>query len=214
MPERGVGMEARDDTFESPYSAEPPTKAAADLPSTVGSNLRRIRARNGLSLEKLASLSGVSRGMIGQIETGKSTPTVGLLSRLAEALDVELVSLLIAQQAPITKVLRRGRTKTIQASNGKFVARSLSRRDTPGVEFSEVVIARSHFEEGERRAPGTRAHVAVASGIVVVTIAGEPSTTLAAGDAIIFAADAVHGFHNVGDDEAILYTVVFEGAAV
>jgi transcriptional regulator with XRE-family HTH domain len=213
MAERSAGTDTRDDHIDPQYAAETATKSTFDLPATVGSNLRRLRARQGLSLEKLANLSGVSRGMIGQVETGKSTPTVGLLSRLAEALGVELVSLLLAQQAPTTKVLRRARAKTIQASNGRFVARALSRRETPDIEFLEIAIARSHFEEGERRSPGTRAHIAVASGIVVVTIAGEPSTTLAAGDAIIFAADAVHGFHNVGDEEAILYVVLSQGIA-
>jgi transcriptional regulator with XRE-family HTH domain len=213
MAERSAGSDTRDDHIEPQYAAEAATKSTFDLPATVGSNLRRLRGRQGLSLEKLASLSGVSRGMIGQVETGKSTPTVGLLSHLAEALGVELVSLLVAQQAPTTKVLRRARANTIQASNGKFVARALSRWETPGVEFLEIAIARSHFEEGERRAPGTRAHVAVSSGIVVVTIAGEPSTTLAAGDAIIFAADSVHGYHNVGDDEATLYVVLSEGVS-
>ncbi|MCK9910817.1 cupin domain-containing protein, partial [Microbacteriaceae bacterium K1510] len=57
-------------------------------------------------------------------------------------------------------------------------------------------------------APGVMAHVVVASGIVVVTVAGEQPATLAARDAIIFPADAVHGYHNVGDQEAVLYVTL------
>jgi len=187
---------------------EEPASPARELVSTIGANLRQLRARNGFSLEKLAALSGVSRGMIGQIENGKSTPTVALLARLAEALGVELLNLLVAQQVPVTKVLRRAKARTVQASSGKFVARSLSRPPLTGVEFFEVALARGHFEEGQRQPAGTWAHIAVASGIVTVTIAGEPATTLAAGDAMIFSADSVHGFHNVGDDEAVIYTVL------
>ena len=109
MSDRGTSSDLGEDTPDAPYVPDITTKSAIDLPATVGSNLRRLRARSGYSLERLASVSGVSRGMIGQIETGKSTPTVGLLSRLAEALDVELVSLLVAQQAPTTTILRRAR---------------------------------------------------------------------------------------------------------
>lgn len=183
-------------------------RVKADLPSVVGANLRRLRARSGLSLEKLASLSGVSRGMIGRIEMGRSTPTIGLLSRLAEALDVQLISLIAAREQAAASVLRHERSTTIETSGGKFVVRPLSKRQSDGVEFFEVSIARSHFEEGERSSAGIMAHVVVASGIVVVTVAGEAPTTLAARDAIIFPADAVHGYHNVGEREAVLYVTL------
>ena len=42
----------------------------------VGANLRRLRVRRGLSLEKLSKLSNVSRAMLGQIELGQSAPTI------------------------------------------------------------------------------------------------------------------------------------------
>jgi transcriptional regulator with XRE-family HTH domain len=208
MADRGVGVETIEDPLDAQFPVERYVKAEADLPAVVGENLRRLRARSGLSLERLSNLSGVSRGMIGRVETGKSVPTVGLLSRLADGLNVELASLLAVQQAPMTRVLRHARSTTFQLSNGKFRTRALSGANAPGAEFYEIAIAASHFEEGTRRAPGTRAHVVVASGIVVVTVAGETPATLAARDAIIFSADTVHGFHNVGDDDAILYVTL------
>lgn len=209
MSEHGVSHGTSDEPrFATPVFASPGSKPKFDLPATVGANLRRLRARSGLSLEKLASLSGVSRGMIGRVEMGRSTPTIGLLSRLAEALDVQLVSLISVREQPSSNVLRHGRSTTIETSGGKFVMRPLSKRRNDGIEFFEIAIARAHFEEGERRAPGTMAHVVVASGIVVVTVAGESPATLAARDAIIFPADAVHGYHNVGDQEAVLYVTL------
>ncbi len=209
MPDHGVGHEVgAEPGYATPVFATAGRKPKPDLPTTVGANLRRLRARSGLSLEKLASLSGVSRGMIGRIEMGRSAPTIGLLSRLAEALDVQLVSLITVREQPAASVLRHGRSTTIETSGGKFVMRPLSKRQHDGMEFFEVSIARSHFEEGERQEAGIMAHVVVASGIVVVTIAGEPPATLAARDAIIFPADAVHGYHNVGDQEAVLYVTL------
>lgn len=208
MAEHGVNYEVRDDVGYRPAFAAPRGKAQLDLPAAVGANLRRLRARSGLSLEKLAGISGVSRGMIGRIEMGRSTPTVGLLSRLAEALGVQLVSLITVRETPAASVLRHGRSTTIETSGGKFVMRPLSKRQPDGIEFFEIAIARSHFEEGERRGSGVIAHVVVARGIVVVTVAGEQPATLAARDAIIFPADAVHGFHNVGDHEAVLYVTL------
>ncbi|MFN3622755.1 MAG: helix-turn-helix domain-containing protein [Hyphomicrobium sp.] len=198
-----------DESSHRIHAISPQTsKAKPDIPAAVGANLRRLRARSGLSLEKLAGLSGVSRGMIGRIEMGRSTPTIGLLSCLAEALDVQLVNLIAMQEQPAPSVLRHGRSTKIETSGGKFVMRPLSKHRQDGLSFFEIAIARSHFEEGERQGSGVMAHVVVASGIVVVTVAGEPPATLAARDAIIFPADAVHGYHNVGDQEAVLYVTL------
>lgn len=215
MPSHAATQElAEEPRYAAPsFPKRSAAKSDADLPSSVGLNLRRLRARSGLSLEKLASLSGVSRGMIGRIEMGRSTPTIGLLSRLADALDVQLVSLITVREKTAPCVLRHGRSTTIETSSGKFVVRPLSKRQHDGPRFFEIAIARSHFEEGERYEAGTMAHVVVASGIVVVTVAGEQPATLAARDAMIFPADAVYGYHNVGDEEAVLYVTLSNAGA-
>lgn len=183
---------------------------ASDLPAMLGRNLRRLRTRKGYSLERLATASGVSRAMISQVETAKSVPTMRLLWRLTNALNVELASLLAAQTAPATAVLRRASAKTIEVSGGRFTTRPLFQREARGVEFFEVSIARGHEEQGERRAPGVRAHVVVARGSVAVSVDGAPATALVTGDAMIFAADAEHSYRNIGDADATLYLVFYD----
>ena len=53
-----------------------PSTPDSAIPAALGRNLRRLRTRQGLSLERLARLSGVSRAMLGQIELGRSAPTI------------------------------------------------------------------------------------------------------------------------------------------
>src|SRR5437763_15311208 len=85
-----------------PREREPVTSAWAypaadgqqDLAPVVGANLRRLRMRRGLSLEKLAQKSGVSRAMLGQIELGQSAPTINVLWKIARALDVTFATLI------------------------------------------------------------------------------------------------------------------------
>src|SRR4051812_8949451 len=69
------GDEVSDSDREHLHRAEQASLSAgadptADLPSVLGKNLKRQRTRRGYSLERLAALSGVSRAMIGQIESG------------------------------------------------------------------------------------------------------------------------------------------------
>ena len=61
-------------------------KAAA----LVAWNLRRLRVRCGLSQESLAVDADVDRSYVGRLERGLENPTVGILERLAEILEVEL----------------------------------------------------------------------------------------------------------------------------
>ncbi len=71
---------------KQPQVDEPPD--ATDLAPIVGNNLRRLRTRRQLSLEKLSQQSGVSRAMLGQIELGQSAPTINVLWKIARALEV------------------------------------------------------------------------------------------------------------------------------
>ena len=64
------------------------TTAGDNLGIVVGQNIKRLRSRRNLSLEGLAKISGVSRAMLGQIETGRSvtSPAAGSASRTVSSL--------------------------------------------------------------------------------------------------------------------------------
>jgi transcriptional regulator with XRE-family HTH domain len=162
----------------------------ADLPSVLGKNLKRQRTRRGYSLERLAALSGVSRAMIGQIESGKSSPTISLLLKLATALGVELDHLLTRQDARAITLLRREQSHVLTLSEGKFASRALFRREYDGnVEFYELTIAPQHREEFKAELPGARENLIVASGALTVVVGAAPPLELECGDAVAFAAD-------------------------
>ena len=68
----------------------PLTSPSADL--MVGSKLRKIRAKNYLSLRALADRSGLNVNTLSLIENGKSSPSVSTLQQLALALDVPIAA--------------------------------------------------------------------------------------------------------------------------
>ncbi len=61
----------------------------------VAWNLRRIRVEKGLSQEKLAFDAGIDRAYVGGLERKAENPTVDLLDRLAEKLEVALAEFFI-----------------------------------------------------------------------------------------------------------------------
>ena len=183
--------------------------ASAEPSAIVGRNLRRLRTRRGHSLERLSKLSGVSRAMIGQIETGKSTPTISLLWKIATALDVPFATLLAAEATSGTAVLRRDEAKVLSSSDGRFTSRALFPFDNERrVEFYELRLAPNHREDAEAHAPGTKENLVVVSGKVEITSAHERPVILGEGDAILFEADVPHSYRNLASQEAVLHLVM------
>ncbi|PEC20403.1 helix-turn-helix domain-containing protein [Bacillus cereus] len=61
--------------------------------SYLGKNIRILRKSNGLSISELAKLSKVSPASISQIENGKRDATFKLILSIAQALNVEVATL-------------------------------------------------------------------------------------------------------------------------
>src|SRR4051794_23478409 len=67
----------------------------------VGKEIRRLRETRGWSQAKLAGASGMGTSGISQIETGARNPSAATLSKIAEALGVEVRDLFPLDQAPL-----------------------------------------------------------------------------------------------------------------
>ncbi len=190
--------------------AEPSAIAdEADLTPVVGENLRLLRKRHGLSLEKLAERSGVSRAMLNQIELGRSTPTINVLWRIASALGVAFSALLTAPRRAGATVLRAREQPELRSADGRFVSRALFPMDhrPRRVEFYQLKLARGGVERAEPHPPGTVENLVVAAGAVEIEVDGR-AHPLAAGDAVQFEADQPHAYRNRGRGDALMYLVM------
>jgi transcriptional regulator with XRE-family HTH domain len=185
-----------------------PKETSADLAPVVGRNLRRLRTERGLSLEKLAQASGVSRAMLGQVELGQSAPTINVLWKIARAVDVPFSALISTTQQSPVKVLREKDAKRLLSHDGSFSSRALFPFDEPRrVEFYELVLAPKGVESADAHAPGTVENLVVSKGQLELVVGGE-TYSLVAGDAILFEADKAHTYRNAGTTETRLYLVM------
>ncbi|THF65396.1 helix-turn-helix domain-containing protein [Pseudothauera rhizosphaerae] len=179
----------------------------AEIAQAVGTNLRRLRTQHQLSLDALSRLSGVSRAMLGQVELGRSVPSITVLYKVARALEVPVTSFLGAQREPGNVVLRAAETRVELSARGQVSTRALFAAHQPTrTEFFELRLARLAEERLAACPPGTRANLVVVHGSITVAV-GDEEYTLATGDAIQFTADAAHRFRNLADSDALLYLV-------
>jgi transcriptional regulator with XRE-family HTH domain len=105
----------------------------------VGQNVRKQREKAGLSLAQLAAMTGISKAHLVRLETKPSNPSLGILSQIADALDLTVADLV------------GGPKLTYQPENNKAVPPSLLRfADEMGLNSSERRTLESiRFRDGE-----------------------------------------------------------------
>ncbi len=185
-----------------------PMDDAQRLARIVGANLRTLRSRRGLSLEKLSKACGVSRAMLGQIELGKSAPTITVLWKIARALDVTFSALISERPTSRVKVLRAKDSHVLASADESFTSRALFPFDEPRrVEFYELRLRAGGVEKADPHPAGTGENLVVVKGVVEIDLEGE-THRLEKGDAIVFEADAPHTYRNPGDTDALMYLVM------
>lgn len=175
---------------------------ADELNAAVALHCRALRQARGWSLDELAGRSGVSKGMLVQIEAARTNPSVGTLARVADAFGVTVSRLLEpaqdrtvhlsdAEEAPV--LWRGGRGGTAR------LLRGLNEPDF--VELWEWRLAPHEEHVSDDHQPGTREVLHILSGLIIVTVAAE-EFTLGPGQTIDYLADRDHSYRNDFDTPA------------
>ena len=133
-------------------------------PPELGPRLRNRRQAKGLTLEGLATASGVSRSMLSQVERGEANPTFATLWNLTQALGLNLDDLVatepVVDDAPV-EVLDRAATPRLDGDGGA-VLWLLAPADRVGdVEWYELCLAPGARLVSRPHTQGTNEHATV-----------------------------------------------------
>ncbi|QUJ76235.1 helix-turn-helix transcriptional regulator [Sulfitobacter albidus] len=169
------------------------TDSADAILTQLPARLKEARRGQGLSLDAVAKLSGVSRSMVSQIERGESSPTIATLWNLTRALQVDFAGLLDGPQAAARiEVLRNGEAPMISNLGTGCRIRILSPPEEAGRhEVYDLRIDAGGILDSAPHTRGAREHLTVIEGTARVT-SGESTETLGAGDTARYAADVAH----------------------
>jgi transcriptional regulator with XRE-family HTH domain len=171
-----------------------------DVNAAVGRNVRSQRTRLAWTLEDLATRSGVSKGMLSQVEQARTNPSVATICRLATALGVSIASLVEAPEAPSARVVRAKEAVTLWAGGHQDSAARLlvGSGTSQQVELWDVGMAPGDGYGSDGHPSGTRELLLVIDGELTLELDGV-AHRVGAGDAIAFVADRPHAYRNRGD---------------
>jgi transcriptional regulator with XRE-family HTH domain len=176
-----------------------------EIVKVVGTNLKRLRTEQALSLSDLARSSGVAKATLSALEGGRGNPTLETLSALAAALQIPMGDLITAADpAPVT-VVRSDEGTSVRGGGPNPNDLRLIARFTPGgtVEVYEASWPKRSTRNAGGHGPGTREHVFVTRGGLKVGPVGR-EVGLAGGDYATFAADEPHIYEARASTRALL----------
>jgi transcriptional regulator with XRE-family HTH domain len=187
---------------------------AGDVGAVIARHVRAARAARGWSLDGLATRSGVSKGMLVQIEQGRANPSIATLVRVANALGVGVPELLEAAAPPRVRVARVAETPALWEGPRGGAARLLG--GFPGRHADEDIaevwrwsLATGEAYAAEPHQAGTREALYVTAGTLAVEVEGE-AYQVEAEEVLFFRADRAHRYVNVGRRPAEFVMVVLE----
>jgi transcriptional regulator with XRE-family HTH domain len=172
---------------------------------SLGKNLRALRKEEGLTLLQLGEKVGLSASYLSQVERGVTMPSLSRLTRIAEALGVE-VRYFFEDDATSPCVVRASQGKKLKGGAGISVELLSAHPLGKNIQPYCVVLRPGAWREDTSVHPGEECGF-VLKGELTVTV-GEEIFVLAAGDSIHYHRHQPHSWHNNGDKECVvLWTV-------
>lgn len=170
----------------------------------LADNIKAIREARGLSQQQISKAAGIPRATWTHLESGAANPTLAVLIKVANGLQIRVDELLASPRQPA----RHLRAADLPVKlKGQVSVRRLLPETLPGLDLERMSLPPSARMVGVPHTPGTREYLTVERGTVELAVSGE-RYTLAEGDVVTFRGDQRHSYHNPGSALAIAYSVI------
>jgi transcriptional regulator with XRE-family HTH domain len=174
---------------------------------SIGNKIRMIRKERGFTLETMASKTGLSKGLLSQVERGISQPSLDSLWKITKALESSIIHFfedIDQKHVHVTRKEKRRQmvfpessgTYSLLSTGGNAKLGMLEVRLQPG----QMVVDKFVQSEGEECFVVTKGNVTVRL--------NDEEHVLGAGDSISFDSAKTHTIENTGEEEAVLIWAV------
>ncbi len=163
-----------------------------DIKRNLADNIRRLREARNLSQQQMAKLSGIPRPTWASLETGAANPTLAVLSKAANALNISIEELVGPPRSEFQFVAA---AKVRERKRQDAKVRPLVPEAISGLEITRTELTPGGRMIGVPHKAGTREYLTCERGQIELVASGEHHL-LNAGDMLVFRGDQRHSYLN------------------
>ncbi|MBU1344720.1 MAG: XRE family transcriptional regulator [Proteobacteria bacterium] len=175
-------------------------------------NIKKLRKQNHFTLEKLATLTGLTKGYLSKVERSEKAPPYSTLNKIAGALGIEVTSIFGKNSEPLNDIRISFQKKdegtiikaTSQLSGYDYEVLGASKPGKnmePFIIYSPWEITKMYSHEGEE-------FMYVMEGRLEF-LYGDKTYIMEKGDNVYFDSCIPHSGKSLGDKKAVLLVVIY-----
>jgi transcriptional regulator with XRE-family HTH domain len=171
----------------------------------IGEKLRHMRKKAGMTLKEVADSAGCTESMLSKIELGRASPSLDLLSRLAETVGASVAQLFDGEFKRPVCVYKEGERPVLELGSQKMHSRAILERLVP-FDHGRLLNANLHVVPPGGGSAGVLVHSGEEVGFVIegyIEITIDKETYLVGpGGSFFFASTLPHSYRNIGTTTA------------
>lgn len=171
----------------------------AEFVTRVGSEVRRRRKQQDLTVQQLADASGVSRRMLTLIEQGQANPSLVTIDKIARALGTDFASLASDSRPEAVVVHAPGAAAGAWSSPaGSRAALQVATQTRPAAELWDWILQPGDRYDAQPDAPGSEELFMVIDGVLTLDVQSMDPVQIPAGGSARLASDRTYAYVNNG----------------
>ena len=174
------------------------------LAERLASNVKSLRELRGATQAEMSRLARIPRATWANLESYGANPTLSVLHKVAQALNVSIEELLARPRATCRLYPKDTLREKVR---GLARVKKLLPDPLPGMEIDRMELPPRARLVGVPHTQGTREYLTVEEGEITLVVSGQ-TFRVKEGDVAVFAGDQKHSYANDGTRRAVGYSVV------
>jgi XRE family transcriptional regulator, regulator of sulfur utilization len=169
----------------------------------LAQSVRAHRESRGFSLGTLSHRAGISKTSLSKIESGQGNPSLEVLNRIANALNVPIGALFGEENHPQVSIIPRGEGQVVTSDSGLTSRTLFVDGRSHRMSIYEVHLPARASYHALAHLPGTQEFLICLEGDLTLGPEGQ-EVRLQPGDSVRFSADLAHSYTSISGAKALL----------
>lgn len=177
-----------------------------EINEIVGINLKKFRNEKGLTLDQVAEQAGVSKSMVGEIERGTKSPTISILWKICNGINIPFSELMKIEDEDVSLVTNEDiRHFKVQDGFDMFVLFPYDEKKRFEV-FRQEILPHTIYKS--RHTGRLREYCIVIKGELIIQV-GNKEYMIKEGEALQFLANVDHNYINNIEEVVKVINIIY-----